>query len=74
MKLLLSILFSALFLLSLNVKDSYSQPVTITIGTQVVQSGTTGYGPTNRYYKSYRIQWVITAAEISAAGGGAGNI
>ncbi|OQY77178.1 MAG: hypothetical protein B6D43_07580 [Ignavibacteriales bacterium UTCHB1] len=74
MKLISTVVFSVLFLLSLNVKDSYSQPVTITIGTQDVQSGATGYGPTNRYYMSYRIQWVITAAEISAAGGGAGNI
>ncbi|KXK05494.1 MAG: hypothetical protein UZ04_CHB001000723, partial [Chlorobi bacterium OLB4] len=74
MKRILLFVFSALFLLSLNVKDSYSQPVTITIGTQDVQSGTGSYGPTNYYYMSYRIQWVITAAEIIAAGGGAGNI
>ena len=74
MKLISTVVFSVLFLLSLNVKDSYSQPVTITIGTQDVQSGTGSYGPTNYYYMSYRIQWVITAAEIIAAGGGAGNI
>lgn len=52
---------------------TYSQ-VTITIGTQVVQSGTSGIGPTNYYWESRRIQWVMTASEILAAGGYAGNI
>ncbi|MBW6460133.1 MAG: right-handed parallel beta-helix repeat-containing protein [Bacteroidales bacterium] len=47
---------------------------TITIGTQVLQSGTTGIGPTNYYWESRRIQWVITATEITDAGGFAGNI
>lgn len=46
----------------------------ITIGTQVVQSGTTGIGPTNYYWESRRIQWVMTATEILNAGGTAGNI
>lgn len=46
----------------------------VTLGTQVVQSGTSGIGPTNYYWEARRIQWVFTAAEIIAAGGIAGNI
>ncbi|MBM3436688.1 MAG: hypothetical protein FJY07_10790, partial [Bacteroidetes bacterium] len=47
---------------------------TITIGTQVVQRGTSGIGPTNYYWESRRIQWVILASEITTAGGSGGNI
>lgn len=48
--------------------------ITITLGTQIAPSGATNIGPTNRYWESRRIQWVITAAEIVTAGGISGNI
>jgi hypothetical protein len=61
-----------LFLISL-LNISIAQ-TTITIGTQVVQSGTTGISPYNYFWESRRVQFVYTASEIIAAGGFAGTI
>jgi hypothetical protein len=47
---------------------------TITLGTQVVQSGTTSISPYNFYWESRRVQFVYTSSEILAAGGYAGQI
>jgi len=47
---------------------------TITVGTQGLQSGTTGISPYNYYWESRRVQFVYTASEITAAGGVAGSI
>ena len=66
----LLLLFAALFLV---VGLTHSQE-TITIGTQVVESSASDYGPTNYAQESRRLQWVITAAEILAAGGSASEI
>ena len=38
---------------------SVATAATITLGTQVVASGTTGIGPTNYYWEARRIQWVF---------------
>ncbi|MFH1121319.1 MAG: choice-of-anchor J domain-containing protein [Bacteroidota bacterium] len=65
-------LLLAVFAMVLWVGCSWGQ--TITLGTQVVASGTSGIGPTNYYWESRRIQWVYTAAEILAAGGSGGTI
>ncbi|MDD4308882.1 MAG: hypothetical protein PHO32_00745 [Candidatus Cloacimonetes bacterium] len=46
----------------------------ITLGTQVVASGTSGIGPTNYYWEARRIQFVYTASEIITAGGVTGDI
>jgi len=53
---------------------SVATAATITLGTQVVASETTGIGPTNYFWEARRIQWVYTASEIIAAGGSAGTI
>ena len=47
---------------------------TITIGSQTVASGTSNISPYNYYWESRRVQFVYTAAEITAAGGSAGMI
>jgi hypothetical protein len=63
---LILVLFPGIF-------SSFAQTVT-TIGTQVLQSGTTGISPYNYYWESRRVQFVYTAAEMTAAGMAAGNI
>ncbi len=47
---------------------------TITIGTQLTQSGTTGASPYNYSWEASRVQFVYTKAEIEAAGGSSGII
>jgi hypothetical protein len=51
----------------------YSQGY-VSIGTQSSQSGAFGASPVSGYYTSRHIQVVYTAAELTAAGGIAGNI
>lgn len=53
--------------------DIYSQ-TTITIGTQLTQSGTTGASPYNYSWEASRVQFVYTKEEIEAAGGSSGII
>lgn len=53
---------------------SFAQTGYVTLGTQVATSGTTGVSPYNYYWESRKVQMVYTAAEITAAGGVAGNI
>lgn len=46
----------------------------ITLGTQIQQSGTEDTSPVNGYFSGRKIQIVYSAAELLAAGAGAGNI
>ncbi len=61
-------------LVTLMVISSNAWGALITLGTQGSASGHNAIGPTNYFYRSRRIQWVYTAAEITAAGGSAGVI
>lgn len=51
-----------------------SSTANIQVGAGTATSGSTSAGPFNIYYRSSTIQMMYTAAEITAAGGQAGNI
>jgi hypothetical protein len=68
------LLVLSLFLCLLLGTALYAQ-VNITIGAGTATNGTTGApSPYGTYYKNFRQQYLYTAAEIEAAGGGAGPI
>ncbi len=69
-----NLLFLILAIMMMAMFTNLVGQTTVTLGTQVVQSGTSGIGPTNYYWEARRIQWVYTAAEILAGGGSAGSI
>ncbi len=68
---LFTIFCTTLILFLSNLIEVKSQVI---LGTQAVQSGTTGIAPYNRFWQSRRVQMVYTAAEITAGGGAPGNI
>lgn len=52
-----------------------AQPVQVTIGEGTLTNTTTGApSPYGTYFKNFRQQYLYTASEIDAAGGGVGNI
>ncbi|MDY0151657.1 MAG: carboxypeptidase regulatory-like domain-containing protein [Candidatus Cloacimonas sp.] len=70
-----SLLFTLLLILGISLCGNIFAQVTVTLGEGTTTNTTTGDpAPYGTYWKNFRQQYLVRAAELNDAGGGAGNI